>query len=104
MYILTCFGDVIADTLSYQVTCKIQGISLAFYKYSTQLAVASLPVTIIISTALSISKKKLKIIEAVEKGDKSHLDVAKEFSVAKSTVRLLCSRKVQLESMQLSLL
>ena len=67
-------------------------------------AVASLPVTIIISTALSISKKKLKIIEAVKKGDKSHLDVAKEFSVAKSTVRLLCSRKVQLESMQLSLL
>ena len=58
----------------------------------------------LISTALSISKKKLKIIEAVEKGDKSHLDVAKEFSVAKSTVRLLCSRKVQLESMQLSLL
>ena len=40
----------------------------------------------------------------LEKGDKSHLDVAKEFSVAKSTVRLLCSRKVQLESMQLSLL
>ena len=40
----------------------------------------------------------------MEKGDKSHLDVAKEFSVAKSTVRLLCSRKVQLESMQLSLL
>ena len=92
MYILTCFGDVIADTLSYQVTCKIQGISLAFYKYSRYSLQLHLyhAVTIIISTALSISKKKLKIIEAVEKGDKSHLDVAKEFSVAKSTVRLLC--------------
>ena len=45
----------------------------------------------LISTALSLAKK-LKIIEAVEKGDKSHRDVAKEFSVAKSTVRLLCCK------------
>ena len=37
--------------------------------------------------------KKPKIIEAVEKGDKIHHDVAKEFSVAKSTVRLLCCKK-----------
>ena len=45
----------------------------------------------------------LKIIEAVEKGDKSNLDVAKEFSVAKSTVRLLCCRKSTIRK-QLSLL
>ena len=32
MYFLTCLYDAIADT--YQVTCKIQGIFLAFYKYS----------------------------------------------------------------------
>ena len=82
------------------VGCRSRGVHVN----STAYTVASLPVTIIISTALSISKKKLKIIEAVEKGYKSHVDVAKEFSVAKSTVRLLCSRKVQLESMQLSLL
>ena len=43
-------------------------------------------------TALSLAKK-LKIIEAVEKGDKSRCDVAKEFSVAKSTVSLLCCKK-----------
>ena len=42
--------------------------------------------------SLSLAKK-LKIIEAVGKGDKSHRDVAKEFSVAKSTVRLLCCKK-----------
>ena len=29
----------------------------------------------------------------MEKGDKSHRDVAKEFSVAKSTVRLFCCKK-----------
>ena len=51
-----------------------------------------IPVTIIISTALSLAKK-LKIIEPVEKGDKSRRDVAKEFSVAKSTVSLLCCKK-----------
>ena len=43
-------------------------------------------------TALSLAKK-LKIIEAVEKGDKSRCDVAKEFLVAKSTVSLLCCKK-----------
>ena len=40
-----------------------------------------------ISTALSLAKKP-KIIEAVEKRDKSRCYVAKEFSVAKSTVSL----------------
>ena len=45
----------------------------------------------------------LKIFEAVEKGDKSHRDVAKEFSVAKSTVRLLCCKKSTIRK-QLSLL
>ena len=63
--------------MPYQVTCKIQSISLAFYKYSytvgsLQLYLYQLHCTIIISTALSLAKK-LKIIEAVEKGDKSHL-------------------------------
>ena len=52
--------------------------------------------------SLSLAKK-LKIIEAVGKGDKSHRDVAKEFSVAKSTVRLLCCKKSTIRK-QLSLL
>ena len=39
----------------------------------------------------------------MEKGDKSHRDVAKEFSVAKSTVRLLCCKKSTIRK-QLSLL
>ena len=56
----------------------------------------------LISNAHSLAKK-LKIIEAVEKGDKSNRDVAKEFSVAKSTVRLLCFKKSTIRK-QLSLL
>ena len=43
------------------------------------------------------------MIKAMEKGDKSHRDVAKEFSVAQSTVRLLCCKKGTIRK-QLSLL
>ena len=56
----------------------------------------------LISTAHSLAKK-LKVIEAVEKGDKSHRDVAKEFSTCKSTVMLLCCKKSKIRK-QLSLL
>ena len=48
-------------------------------------------------------KEILSHLLAVEKGDKSHLNLLNEFSVAKNTVRLLCCRKSTIRK-QLSLL